>query len=161
MPRSVFAWKNRGGRGLWHEMIRNTVLIAVLRTGFSLVIFIAGEPVMRFLYNGAEYEGYRQTLTVLALAVLSGSLGSPAQYALATVERPRPIVVSAVLGAIVTVVLVSALMPRWGLLGAAYGFLGGSATGSIGRWVAVFVVLGGPHNRMPSILRRIASARDL
>jgi O-antigen/teichoic acid export membrane protein len=116
---------------------------------------------MRFLFHGAEYDGHRQTLTVLALSLLAGSLGAPAQFALAAMQRPRPIVVSSVVGAIVTFVLVLALMGRFGLVGAAYGFLSGSATGSIGRWVAVFVVLG-DHNewRMPT-LRRIVPAGDL
>jgi O-antigen/teichoic acid export membrane protein len=161
MPRSVFAWKNNGARALWHEMNRSTVLIAVLMTAFSLAILIAGEPVMRLLFHGAEYDGHRQTLTVLALSLLAGSLGAPAQFALAAMQRPRLIVVSSVAGAIVTVVLVLALMGRFGLVGAAYGFLGGSAAGSIGRWVAVFVALG-DHNkwRMPT-LRRIVTAGDL
>jgi O-antigen/teichoic acid export membrane protein/tRNA A-37 threonylcarbamoyl transferase component Bud32 len=139
MPKTVLAWKNGGGPALWHEVIRNTVLIAALVVPLSLAAFGAGESVMRFLYHGNEFEGLGHTLTVLVVAMSVGALGLPPSNALAAIETPRAIVITGLVGAVVTVVLISLLMPEWGLLGAAYGLLGGSVVGAVGRWVALIM----------------------
>jgi O-antigen/teichoic acid export membrane protein len=139
MPKTVLAWKNGGGPALWREVIRNTVLIAALVVPFSLAAFGAGESVMRFLYHGTEFEGLGHTLTVLVVAMSVGALGLPPSNALAAIETPRAIVISGLVGAALTVILISLFMPEWGLLGAAYGLLGGSMVGAVGRWVALFM----------------------
>ncbi len=141
MPKSVLAWKHGGGPGLWHEAIRNTVLVAVLMTAFCLAIFFGGEQVMRFLYRGMEFERYGQTLIVLALATSSGILGTPASIALATMARPRAIILVSTVEAVLTVALVWGLMTEWGLLGAAYGMLAGNMAGAVGRWIAFYVIV--------------------
>jgi len=138
IPKSALAWKNGGGPELWREAIRNTVLIGTLMAGFNLAVVMAGEHIMLLLYHGPEYEGLGHTLNVLALGMSVGALGTPASAALATMERPRMIVVAATIGAVVTVILVWFLMKQWGLLGAAYGLLGGSVIGVLGRWVAFY-----------------------
>jgi len=161
-PRAVSAWKSGGGPALWREAIRNTVLIAVLMTAFTLAVLLAGEHVMRFLYHGAEYEGHGQMLTVLALALFAGAVAAPPSFALATMERPRPIVTTGVFGAGITVALIWVLMMRWGLLGAAYGLLGGSAAGSVARWIAFYLVVTANRSyRTPSSLARVVSVRDV
>ena len=129
MPKLVLAWKDGGGPGLWHEAIRNTALIAAVMTAFSLAVFFGGEHVMRFLFHGKEFEGYGQTLMVLALATSLGTLGTPASIALATMERPRAIIMVTTVEAVLTVALVWVLMTKWGLLGAAYGMLAGNVAG--------------------------------
>ena len=139
MPKSVVAWKNAGAEGLWHVAIENTVLIGALMAGFSLAVLIAGEPVMRLLFHGPEFEGLGHTLTVLALAMLAGAVGMPASNALAAMERPLWILAAGTVGAVLTVVLVWLLLEEWGLLGAAYGFLAGNIAGTVGRWIAFFL----------------------
>jgi O-antigen/teichoic acid export membrane protein len=134
-PKLRLAWKNDGGPGLWHEAVRNTVLIASLILPLSLAVLVVGEPVMRFLYPGTEYEGHGYTLTVLALVMFSAALGMPASIALATLKRPRAIVTTGMVGAVLTVVFVWLLMNKWGLLGAAFGSLAGATTAGIVRWV--------------------------
>ena len=106
MPKAVLAWKDGGGSGLWHEALRNTVLIAALMTAFSLAVFVGGERVMSILYHGKEFEGLGKTLTVLAVATSLGTLGMPASIGLATMERPRAIVMVATVEAVLTVILV-------------------------------------------------------
>jgi O-antigen/teichoic acid export membrane protein len=139
MPKSVLAWKHGGGPGLWHEAIRNTALIAVVMTVFSLAVFFGGAPVMHLLFQGKEFEGHGQTLVVLALATSSGALGTSASIALATMERPRAIIMVGTVQAVLTVALVWALMHEWGLLGGAYGMLAGNVTGTVGRWIAFYL----------------------
>ena len=137
----VLAWKDGGGPGLWHEAIRNTVLIGALMAAFSLAVFVGGEHVMHFLYHGKEYEGLGHTLTVLALAAFATTAGMPASFGLATMGRPRAIVVVGIIAAVLSVVLIWLLMMEWGLLGAAYGLLAGNLVGAVGRWVAFFVLI--------------------
>lgn len=146
MPRSVLAWKTGGGPGLWREAIRNALLIGALMGAFSLAVLIAGEKVMHLLFHGAEFDGLGHTLTVVALGTSLGALGTPASCALATMERPRAIVVAGTAGAVVSTILVWLLMTRWGLLGAAYGLLGGSMVGTAGRWIEFYSLVPGARD---------------
>ena len=139
MPRSVLAWKHGGGPGLWHEAIRNTALIAAVMTAFSLAVFFGGVPVMNLLFHGKEFEGHGQTVVVLALATSAGALGTAASIALATMERPRAIIIVTTFEAVLTIALVWVLMTKWGLLGGAYGMLAGNVTGTVGRWIAFYL----------------------
>jgi len=141
MPKYVLAWKHGGGPRLWHETIRSTALIAALMTAFSLAVLLVGEDVMRFLYHGKDFEGHGQTLTVLALAISFGSLGTPAQIALATMERSRALMLNTAVQAVVTMVLVWILMMEWGLLGAAYGMLAGALIGCVGCWIPFYALV--------------------
>jgi O-antigen/teichoic acid export membrane protein len=139
MPRSVLAWKHGGGPGLWHEAIRNTALIGVVMTVFSLAVFFGGAPVMRLLFHGKEFEGHGPTLVVLALATSAGALGTAASIALATMERPRAIIIVTTFEAVLTISLVWVWMTKWGLLGGAYGMLAGNVAGTVGRWIAFYL----------------------
>ncbi len=140
-PKLVLAWKDGGGPGLWREAIRNTMLISATMAAFTLTIWFGGEQVMQLLFQGSEYAGHGQTLTVLALAAFAAALGMPASFGLATIERPRAIVVVGTVGAILTAVLVGLLMMKWDLLGAAYGLLAGNLVGALGRWAAFFILV--------------------
>src|SRR5258708_28893208 len=108
---------------------------------FCIVVLFAGEHVMRLLYHGKEYEGNGHTVTVLVLAMLAGGVGVPAFNALASVERARESFWIGAFGGILTVALVWCLVPRWGLFGAACGFLAGTAIPAAGRWVGVLALL--------------------
>jgi len=145
MPKAVLAWKRGGASELWRETIRNTALMAAVMSAFSLAVLFGGEPAMRLLFHGRDFQGYGHTLIVLALAISLGTLGAAASIALATMERPRVVIVVTTLEALVTTTLVWILMTQWGLLGAAYGMLAGTLTGVIGRWIAFY--LRAPHQR--------------
>jgi len=151
-PKLALAWKNDGGPGLWNEAFRNTLLIGSVTLPSTLAILAVGETVMRFLYHGMEFEGHGYTLTVLALAMFSGALSVPASIALVIMERPRAIVTTRMVGAILTVILVWLLMKQWGLLGAACGSLGGAATVGIARWVMFRIRV--PKGRDPTLVMR-------
>ena len=135
IPKLTLSRKNDGGRGLWREAVRNTMVIAYLVLPLSLAVLLMGEPVMRFFYRGTQYEGYGYTLMVLVLVVLAEALTIPASISLAAMKRPRAIVTTRAVGAVLTVVLVCILIDEWGLLGAACGSLGGAAAVGIARWL--------------------------
>jgi O-antigen/teichoic acid export membrane protein len=141
MPKSVLAWKHGGGPMLLREAVRNAALVAALMAIFSLAVVAVGEQVMRFLYHGKDFAGHGHVLIVLALAATVGAIETPASIALATMQRPRPIVVATAVEAAVTLLLVWALMKHQGLLGAAFGILGGNVAGAIGRWMAFYMIV--------------------
>jgi O-antigen/teichoic acid export membrane protein len=148
-PKLALAWKQGGSAGLRKEALRSSLLLAGLMAVFCAVVALAGEPMMRILFHGREYAGHGETVTVLALAMLATAVGMPASNALASMERPRAIVVVGGLGAAITVVLIALLMFEWGLLGAACGFLVGSVVGAFGRWVAFLSIARKSHEPAP------------
>ena len=150
-PRLVLAWSTEGGEGLKRQTIQVSLVLAAITSVFCLAVLFAGEEVMHFLYHGKEYAGHGQIVSILALAMLAAAAGMPASNALASMERPRAIVAVGAMGALVTMLLVWSLLTKWGLLGAAYGFLAGNVFGSVGRWVA-FLALVPRHSDPASVV---------
>ena len=140
-PKAALALKEGGYARLRREAARDLLLLGAAMTLFCLLILFAGEYLMGLLYHDKEYAGHGQTLIVLALALLASALSMPAVNALQTIERPQPIVWAGSVGAVITIVLVWSLMIRWGLLGAAFGFLAGYVAGTVGRWVAFLMLV--------------------
>ena len=150
-PRSVLAWKERGGAALRRQTIRDSLFLGAMMLAFCLLVLSTGEEVMRFLYHGSEYEGHRHTIAVLAFATFASAIGMPASNALAAMERPRAIVAAGVVGAVLTVVLIWGLMAEWGLVGAAYGLLTANVFGSAGLWLAFLTLTPQARDPAPAI----------
>ncbi len=134
-PRAVLTLKNKGPLGLRRQAIWDAVFIGAAVGAFCIVIFVAGDRLMQVLYSGAEYRGQGATLSALALALLAQAVGTSASSGLASMERPRAILIAGSIAAIVTVFSVAALMLEDGLFGAACGFLLGNIVGAAGRWI--------------------------
>jgi O-antigen/teichoic acid export membrane protein len=140
-PRAALAFAQGGGAKLRRDVFRNTLLLGATMTLFCALVLIAGDDVMRLLYHGQQYEGHGHTVTVLALAMLASALGMPASSGLATVERPDAVFRTALFAVVLSVVLIWFAVAQWGLVGAAYGFLAGNVTASVGRWVAFLAIV--------------------
>ena len=140
-PRAVAAFKEGGGANLRRQAIRDSLLLGAAMTLFCVVVMLGGERLMGLLFHGQEYAGHGHVITVLAVAAMVSAVGSTASNALASMERPRPIVWVALVGAVLTVVLVWFSALAWGLVGTAYGFLAGSAAGAVARWFAFLMVV--------------------
>lgn len=154
-PRAVLAFKEGGRARLRRQASRDALLIVGLMSLFCFAILIGGDTLMSVVYHGPEYGGRGHVITILALAVLAGAVGAPASNAMASMERPQAIVLATSVGAVVTAAVIWILSVEWGLLGAAYGMLAGSAAGSAARWVAFLAVLARPgpadHARSPAV----------
>jgi len=161
-PKSVLAWKEGGGAGLRRQAIRDVLLLGVAIGPFCVLVLLAGEDVMRFLFHGKEYEGYGYTVTVLAFATLASALGSPASNALASMERPRATLCVTAAGTVLTVLLVWCLMAEWGLLGAAYGSLFGNVVVSAGLWIGFLSLVRRPRDsaRTIAVLQKLTETSD-
>jgi O-antigen/teichoic acid export membrane protein len=140
-PRAVLAFKEGGRARLRRQAVRDSLLLGAAMTLFCVVVMFAGEDIMRLLYHGKEYEGQGRTVAVLAVALLASAVGFPASNALASMERPRAIVLAGSVGALLTAVLIWCLVVRWGPVGAAFGFLFGNVAAAVGRWVAFLTLV--------------------
>ncbi|MBV8448198.1 MAG: lipopolysaccharide biosynthesis protein [Hyphomicrobiales bacterium] len=136
-PKAVKILKEQSGAGLCRYAVRSSFLLGAGMALFCGVVAFAGEDILHFLYHGKEYEGQGATIMVLAFALMITALGMPASNALACMERADAIVWAGLFAAIVNVALALCLMVKWGIHGAAYGFLAGSVIGSAGRWIAL------------------------
>jgi O-antigen/teichoic acid export membrane protein len=96
---------------------------------------------MRLLYRSKEFVAPGHTLDLLVFAAFASAIGLPAANALAAMERPRAIVVAALIGTILTVGLVWWLLSTRGLAGAAAGMLVGSAVGTVGLWIGFLTLV--------------------
>ncbi|MGY4427490.1 O-antigen/teichoic acid export membrane protein [Bradyrhizobium sp. JR6.1] len=161
-PRSVLAFKEGGVERLRRQASRDALLLVGVMSLFWVMILFSGDFLMRLIYHDHGYDGRGDVVTILALAVLATAAGASASNAMASMERPRAVVVATSVGAFVTATAVWAFTAEWGLLGAAYGILAGSVAGSAARWVAFLTVaaLPGPadHVRAPivQVLQQLA-----
>ena len=135
------AYRTEGGSGLRRQAARDSLLIGALMAAFALLLLFAGEDIMEVFFNGAEYKGYGSILAVLAIASASAAVGAPASIALAAAERARAVASVMALTAALNLILVTWLITRWGLLGAACGVLLAETAGTAGRWVALIMLV--------------------
>jgi O-antigen/teichoic acid export membrane protein/tRNA A-37 threonylcarbamoyl transferase component Bud32 len=135
-PSSAVAWTEGGGERLRHESIQAALGLGAALTLFCAAVALFGDVAMNFLYPGKDYAGQAHTVTVLALGMLAMAVGTPANSALTSMERPRIIFWTGLWTAAATVVLVLSLMSKWGLVGAAYGILAGNLVRTAARWIA-------------------------
>ncbi len=141
MPKYVNALHMNDVRMFRRRVVCDAVLLATVMIAFCLLVLLLGDWVMRLLYGGAEYAGHTQILVVLAAAALVAASGIPASLALMAAERARTNAAIKAGGAVLTVLVVSALLPWHGILGASYGILAVEAAISIGQWVALLLLI--------------------
>ena len=149
-PKFVRILKVEGGAGLRRQAALDAFILAAIMTAFCGIVFIAGDEVMRLLYRGVGYSGNGDIISVLAIAALIAAVGAPASIALAAAQQARAVAAAMFVTAALNLVLVWALLPRWGLLGAAYGVLVAEIVGSLGRWMAFLALVPGskgPHRQ--------------
>ena len=151
-PKTALAFEEGGGARLQHQVIRDSLTLALAMTLFCLVVLLVGDDVILLLYHDKEYEGQGHTITVLALALLVMAVGMPTTAALTSIGRPREVFWTGSFGLVVTVVLSWFLVIEWGVQGAAYGFLAGNAARSTARWLA-FLALVPRANPEPDPMR--------
>ncbi len=139
MPKAVLAFTTGGARPLMRQILRDSLALGAVMIPLSAIIALNGEQIMRLLYHGADYQGHGSTVALLVLAWLLFASGVPAAIGLASIERPHVIVWAGLFGVAVTVGLVPKFVGAWGLSGAAWAVLAGSAAEAAVRWIGFSV----------------------
>jgi O-antigen/teichoic acid export membrane protein len=140
-PKFVRIIENNGIVALRKRAISDALVLGGILSAFCLIIFLFGADLMRLLYRDEVYAGHSDVLGLLALAAVVAAVGIPASLALAAAGRARPVAAVMLLSAGVNTLLVIFLLPKWGLLGAAYAVLIGETVGAIGRWAAFWLLV--------------------
>src|SRR5262249_5200162 len=138
--KSALALKE-GVAKLRSETARASLLLGAGMMLFSLVLVLAGEDVMHLLYPGQEYAGHGSIIAVLALVPFAAALGAAPASALPSIGSSRELFFAGALGMSLTVALAFCLIPEWGLQGAAYALLGGTAARSAARWLLFLIMV--------------------
>jgi O-antigen/teichoic acid export membrane protein len=146
-PKYVHTLKTENVLALRRRVAHDALLLATAMGVFCIAIFAVGDETMRLLYQAPEYTGHGTVLAVLSVAALAAAAGIPASLALAAAERARTLAVLKAASAVLTLLLVSALLPPWGLLGAGFGILAAEVAGSIGQWAAFLLLVPRPAVR--------------
>lgn len=139
-PKFVHALNTEGVPTLRRLAARDALFIAAVMSAFCGAVSVFGDDVLRLLYRSDAYQESAYVLGVLAVASLAGAIGVPASLALAAADRARSVAGVMTATAVLNLLFVTALLPVWGLLGAACGMLIAEISGSIARW-AVFLCL--------------------
>ncbi|HMK90537.1 MAG TPA: hypothetical protein VK446_13015 [Methylocystis sp.] len=134
-PRAVLIWNSNGLARLLRQTILDAALLAGVVGMFCVAAGVAGEDVVRLLFHGGSFEGQGRLVLLLTFALLAAVVGAPAANALAAMQRPNAIFGASVAGAATTILLVSTLILKFGLIGAAWGWLAGNLAGSVARWI--------------------------
>ena len=146
-PRFVRTLRTEGLLALQRQAARDALVLGAVMAAFFMLVLLFGDALMQFLYPGSEYQGNGHTLVVLAGASMVAAIGAPAAVALMSAEHARAVALIAGATALLTCVLVWALMSRWGLVGAAYALLIAETVGNLGRWTAFMAVVA--HSTAP------------
>jgi O-antigen/teichoic acid export membrane protein len=140
-PRSALVFANEGGAGLRRQTLRDTTLLLGLLAMIFLPIGWWSTEILHLVYRGSDYVGSGHVLAVLGGGLLARAIGGPAAIALVSADRARLVAGITAVAAILNAALVLALMPRYGLVGAAYGMLLAAAVGSLARWIALLTLV--------------------
>lgn len=150
MPRMALILRDEGLLGLRQRAFRDAALLGAAMLGFCVVIVCSWRTVAIVIYGSSTYAGQGHTVIVLSLGLLATALGIPPSNALTCIERPRALFLASAMAAAANTILALCLVRELGVVGAAYGFLGGSLVGNMGRWTVFLALSGGWPGRSPS-----------
>lgn len=149
-PRVVLACVSGGPVQVWRMVVKWTVWLLLLVTGYCALIALFGSRGLSLLY-GPAYAVYAPALTLMALTVLAGTWGLAADAGLRAVERADVGFRISVLSLVVTLGLAAALIPGSGVTGAAGGMLAGAVAGSAARWAALAQLVRTARHQPPKL----------
>jgi O-antigen/teichoic acid export membrane protein len=134
MPKFVHVFNDEGASALRRRAVAESAVLGGVMVVFCATIFLYAPEMMRLLYANGAYDAYADITRILAFAALVGSLGVAPSLALTATGNARMAASIMVASTIVNLTFVIALLPGWGLRGAAYGLLAGEFISAVGRW---------------------------
>jgi O-antigen/teichoic acid export membrane protein len=134
-PKTARSAAEGGGTAVRRVARHGALVLGGAVATFSLLVAVFGDWMLRTIY-GEAYAGHGALVALLAAAIVPGAIGLSADHGLRSLGRPDRAFRSALAGLSVTVTMAAILLPWWGLIGGAWGFLAGSLTGMTARWKA-------------------------
>jgi O-antigen/teichoic acid export membrane protein len=128
-PQAARAFAHGGTPDLRRVLTRTSGLFLVTLGAFCLVIVLTGDLAARVVY-GDRYAGTGPVLALLALALLVNSLGVTAGNGLWALAKPQANFAADLCTFAVTLSLLLALVPPFGVVGAAGAVLAGNSAGA-------------------------------
>jgi len=125
-PRMAQIWTGQNKQAFRMFVARLTVAAGVLGILAVLVSALVGKPVVQLLYN-AEYASKSSILVWLMVAAIFSYVTSFLEVGLTTVRALRSQAMAMALSTGITAAACVLLIPRFGLLGAAYSNIAGAA----------------------------------
>lgn len=130
VPEASHAFAAGGHAGARRVTKKAMVLLLGMTGVLAAVLIFFGQNVLLAIY-GAEYARHSQVIAILAVGMVFNAAGLAANPAVLAVERSDLGFLSGLLGVVVTCSLGVALIPTWGILGAACGALAGSFVAAV------------------------------
>ena len=106
---------------------------------FCVVVFFYSDWLMRTVF-GDEFAGYGQVSFIIALNVLISSVSIVVGNGLCAMRRPKANVPADIATMLSTVAVSLALIPTFGIVGAAYAYLAGTTAGVLLRTITAYRV---------------------
>jgi O-antigen/teichoic acid export membrane protein len=118
------------GRGdlarLHRKVLLSTAVLSVFGLAFVFALYLFSAPVERILFGG-KYASSAWLIPVLGLGPLFTGMSSGLAYALRALRKAKYELLAYTAAAVTALALALTLMPRWGLPGAAFSVVAGSA----------------------------------
>jgi O-antigen/teichoic acid export membrane protein len=122
VPQAARAVAEGGRRELGRVVLRVLALTVVVMGGFTVVLAFFGVPLVE-LMSKKNYSDYAEVIALLALTQFAGALVMLIYQSLTTMEETRFNFFVSIFSLLFTVAAVAALIPAWGVRGAAWGNL--------------------------------------
>ena len=136
MPKFVRVLNESGTAGLRLRVVAETAILGSIISIFSAAIIFYAPELLTLLYGSETYATYAPVARVLTAATFAGSLGVAPSLALGAAGHARMAAGIMIAAAVLNLLLVSSLLPNFGIEGAAYGVLVGEIVTAAARWAA-------------------------
>jgi O-antigen/teichoic acid export membrane protein len=149
-PRASIGFHD-GGKPALRRIVRQTsALLGLILFAFWMLLLFAGKPILTLSF-GPEYAAYSATLAVLGLNQLWTRIALAPGQALLLLERANIILLAEISAFATSLAAASVLIPRYGILGAAFSLLAGNLPYTTITVGAYFVVMGGQGQQRISV----------
>lgn len=126
----------KGNTSEVRRLVHQSAAVLGIATSLLCGLFLLfGGIVLSKLYGDA-FSDQGMVVSLLALAMVADALEVAATNGLLAMNQPRTIFLGNLLGAVIMLAISGALVPWWGIVGAAWGSLVGRSVTSAVQWVA-------------------------
>ena len=135
-PRAAQTFAQDGRSGLRRIIWKTTLVLGGALALFCGVVILFGDEILMMVYGEGEFAGKGKIVTVLAISTYAAILAYGPEMALWIMQRPDINFRNSLFGLFVTLMSTFLLLPRYGVLGAAYALLAGRSVVLLATFLA-------------------------